>query len=31
MKTSSLGRTARLRAAVDRYEALDFDSRIVNR
>ena len=25
MKTSSLGRTARLRAAVDRYEALDFD------
>ena len=25
MKTASLGRTARLRAAVDRYEALDFD------
>ena len=25
MKTLSQGRTARLRAAVDRYEALDFD------
>ena len=25
MKTLSQGRTARLRAAVDRYEAIDFD------
>ena len=30
MKTLSQGRTARLRAAVDRYEALDFESRIGN-